>query len=175
MSLIETYRKKRDQLKVPLVLASGEEYRLSPGAHNDLQVAIIKEFGPRFAPGAKVLYVGDTADKTLHIDEPGFQKLGVPTPSHEKLPDVVLYDEERNWLYLVEAVTSHGPVSPKRQIELEELLKGCKADLVFVTAFPDFRLFKNFLTEIAWETEVWLADTPSHLIHFNGDRFLGPR
>jgi hypothetical protein len=32
----------------------------------------------------------------------------------------------------------------------------------------------RYLGEIAWETEVWVADAPSHLIHFNGERFLGP-
>jgi type II restriction enzyme len=173
-ALIETYRQQRDQYKVPLIMEGGVEYHLSPGAHNELQVLVIEEFGPRFAPGAKVLYVGDTANKTLHIDESGFRKLGIPIPSHDKLPDVVLYDEGRNWLYLIEAVTSHGPMSPKRQLELRELLGKGKADLIYVTAFPDFNTFKNFLLDIAWETEVWVADRPTHLIHFNGDRFLRP-
>lgn len=173
-ALIETYRQQREQHKVPLILESGVEYHLSPGAHNELQALVIEEFGPRFAPGAKVLYVGDTANKTLHIDESGFQKLSIPIPSHDKLPDVVLYDEQRNWLYLIEAVTSHGPMSPKRQLELREMLGEGKADLIYVTAFPDFNTFKNFLLDIAWETEVWIADRPTHLIHFNGDRFLGP-
>jgi adenine-specific DNA-methyltransferase len=173
-ALIETYRQQRDQYKVPLIIGDGVEYHLSPGAHNELQVLVIEEFGPRFAPGAKVLYVGDTANKTLHIDEAGFGKLGIPIPSHDKLPDVVLYEEERNWLYLIEAVTSHGPMSPKRQLELRELLGKGQADLIYVTVFPDFNTFKNFLLDIAWETEVWIADRPTHLIHFNGDRFLGP-
>ena len=87
----------------------------------------------------------------------------------------MFYDEIRNWLFLIEAVTSHGPVSSKRHFELEEMLKECLAARVYVSAFPDFATFKSFLTEIAWETEVWLAEIPGHLIHFNGDRFLGPR
>ena len=173
-ALIERYRWQRDQHKVPLMLDSGAEYHLSPGAHNVLQAAIIEEFGPRFAPGAKVLYVGDTADKTLHLDSPSFERLGIPVPSHDKLPDVVLYDERKKWLYFIEAVTSHGPLSPKRKVELHQLLAASDVSAVFVSAFPDFTTFKNFLSEIAWETEVWIADTPSHLIHFNGDRFLGP-
>lgn len=174
-SLIERYQIKRQSNLVPLKLPTGEEYHLSPGAHNVLQVAIIEKFGPQFAPGARPLYVGDTADKTMHIDEEGFAAIGIPTPSHDKLPDVVLYDKENNWVYLIEAVTSHGPVSPKRIIELRELvLKGSTADPVFVTAFPDFRTFKDYLLDIAWETEVWLSDQPMHMIHFNGDKFLGP-
>ncbi|MCI0398611.1 MAG: restriction endonuclease, partial [Chloroflexi bacterium] len=174
-ALIETYHQQREQHKVPLVMEGGLEYHLSPGLHNELQVAIIEEFGPRFAPGAKVLYVGDTANKTLHIDLAAFDDLGMTVTSHDKLPDVVLYDRERNWLYLIEAVTSHGPISPKRQVELQEMLKGCPAGVIFVTAFPDFNTFKNFLFDVAWDTEVWIADRPTHLVHFNGNRFLGPR
>lgn len=173
-ALVELYLRQRDQHKVSLVMEGGVEYHLSPGAHNELQVAIIEEFGPRFAPGARVLYVGDTANKTLHIDSTSFAQLGIPIFNHDKLPDVVLYDEKQNWLYLIEAVTTHGPISPKRQLELEEFLKGCSAGLIFVTAFPDRSTFKSFFDEIAYETEVWTADHPTHLVHFNGSRFLGP-
>lgn len=173
-SLFEVYQRSREQHKVPLHLASGEEYHLSPGKHKELQAAIIEEFGPRFAPGATLLYLGDTENKILILDKASFESLGIPIPNHDKLPDVVFYDEMRNWLFLIEAVTSHGPVSPKRHFELEEMLKGCFAGRVYVSAFADFVTFKSFLTEIAWETEVWLAEIPDHLIHFNGDRFLGP-
>jgi hypothetical protein len=31
-----------------------------------------------------------------------------------------------------------------------------------------------YLDKISWETEVWVADSPTHMIHFNGERFLGP-
>lgn len=173
-TLLEIYQKNREQHKVPLRLASGEEYHLSPGKHNKLQAAIVEEFGPRFAPGATLLYLGDTENKALILDQAGFERLGISAPSHDKLPDVVFHDASRNWLFLIEAVTSHGPVSPKRHFELEQILQKCTADRVYVSAFPDFVTFKSFLTEIAWETEVWLAEVPDHLIHFNGDRFLGP-
>jgi type II restriction enzyme len=173
-ALLEIYQKSREQHRVPLRLTSGEEYHLSPGQHNELQVAVIEEFGPRFVPGARLLYLGDTENKTLILDTEGFEELGIPVPSHDKLPDIVLYDEVRNWLLLIEAVTSHGPISPKRHFELEEAIRGCTASLIYVSTFPDFATFKNFLTDIAWETEVWLAEIPDHLIHFNGERFLEP-
>jgi len=159
---------------IPLTY-QGKEYHLSPGKHNRLQVAIIEEFGPRFAPGAKLLYLGDTANKSLLVDEDTFLELNIPLTRHDKLPDVILYDQQRQWLYLIEAVTSHGPVTPKRQVELDDMLKDCLAGLIYVSAFPDFITFRNFLTEIAWETEVWLSELPDHMIHYNGDRFMGPR
>jgi type II restriction enzyme len=174
-ALAEKYRQKREQERMPLQLPSGKEYQLSPGAHNELQAAIIEEFGPRFAPGAQVLYVGDTADKKLHLNEEGFENINLPVPDHDKLPDVVLYDPDENWLYFIEAVTSRGPISRKRQIELENLMLGdTSAEPIYVTAFLDFSTFGKFMEELAWETEVWIANRPGHMVHFNGDKFLGP-
>ena len=173
-SLIELYERKRELQLIPLTY-QGKEYHLSPGKHNELQIALVEVFGPRFAPGAKLLYLGDTANKSLLIDDAAFNKLNIPLTRHDKLPDVILYDEQRSWLYLIEAVTSHGPVTPKRRVELDEMLTNCPAGLIYVSAFPDLITFRSFLSEIAWETEVWLSELPDHMIHFNGDRFIGPR
>jgi adenine-specific DNA-methyltransferase len=172
--LLDVYQKDREFNQVPLRVADGRVYKLSPGKHNQLQVAIVEEFGPRFAPGAKLLYLGDAERKTLIFEEELFAELGVPVSDHGKLPDIVLHDEDKNWLYLIEAVTSHGPVSPKRHVELEVLFNNCTAGRVYVSAFPNVVTFKKFISEIAWETEVWIAKNPSHLIHFNGNKFLGP-
>jgi len=172
-SLTEAYQKRRQQHRVPLIYL-GKEYALSLGKHNELQIAIVNEFGPRFAPGARLLYLGDTENKRLILDETGFRVIGVPVLAHDKLPDIILYDELRNWLFLIEAVTSHGSVSHKRYHELETAFQACSAGRIYVSAFPDFGTFRNFLSAIAWDTEVWLSETPDHLIHFNGDRFLGP-
>ncbi|MBK6904986.1 MAG: type II restriction endonuclease [Saprospirales bacterium] len=147
----------------------------SPGKHNELQIAVILEFAPRFAPGSELLYIGDTDNKDLFSDREKIEELGIPLDEHSKLPDVILIDRKRNWLFLIEAVTSHGPVSPKRLFELEEFLSPANAGKVFVTAFPDFKTFKRFTNEIAWETEVWVAENPEHMIHFNGDKFLTPQ
>ena len=160
--------------EIPVRISTGEEIRLSPGRHNRLQAAVVTDFGARFAPGSTLLYLGDAASKLLHLDGEKLSQLGIPVNDHDKLPDVILYDEDRNWLFLIEAVTSHGPVSPKRVEELEATLDDCTAKRIYVTAFPDFRQFKRHVNNIAWETEVWIAEIPDHLIHFNGDKFLGP-
>ena len=174
-TLLEIYQRQRRMLEIPVRISTGEEIRLSPGRHNKLQAQVVTDFGPRFAPGSTLLYLGDAANKLLHFDRDKLTELGVPITEHDKLPDVVLYDEEREWLFLVEAVTSHGPVNPKRVQELEVTLKDCVATRVYVSAFPDFQQFKRHVDKIAWETEVWIAEIPDHLIHFNGDKFLGPR
>ena len=174
-ALLEIYQRRRHMREIPIRTSTGEEIRLSPGRHNRLQALVVSEFGPRFAPGALLLYMGDAANKLLHLDQDKLDHLGVPVTEHDKLPDVVLYDEGRNWLFLVEAVTSHGPVSPKRAAELESNLENCAAIRLYVSAFPDFRQFRRHVDNIAWETEVWIAEMPDHLIHFNGDKFLGPQ
>lgn len=179
--LQDLYDKQIDKAKIPVKLPNGEEVKLSPGKHNQLHADIVHEFSARFiGEGGKVLYIGDTASsrneggKLMYLESDYLLSLGVPPMSHEKLPDVVVYDEKREWLFLIEAVTSHGPVSPKRWLELEEAFKDCKVGLVYVTAFPDRAEFRKNAADIAWETEVWIADNPDHMIHFNGDRFLGP-
>jgi type II restriction enzyme len=173
--LSEVYLKERLLIQVPVQLANGDVIKLSAGKHNEVQAAIVEKFAPRFANGGTLLYLGDTANKDLFVDEKTLKELGIPIDQHSKLPDVVIYDTTRNWLFLIEAVTSHGPVSPKRIIELEEFLKNCNVGKVYVTAFPDMTEFKKHSNNIAWETEVWLMEVPDHMIHFNGDRFMGPR
>jgi hypothetical protein len=173
-TLTARYARAREMQKLPVKLATGETMRLSPGDHSELIKAIIEEFAPRFVPGSVLIYAGDTGEKWGYFDKKLLAKLGVEVDGHGKMPDVVLYCPKRGWLLLVESVTSHGPVDGKRHDELARLFAGSKAGLVYVTAFPARAVMARYLGEIAWETEVWVADAPSHLIHFNGARFLGP-
>lgn len=136
--------------------------------------AIIEDFCPHFAPGGVVAYIGDTESKFAHLEADYLAALGVSFDSAAKMPDVIVHCVERNWLLLIEAVTSAGPVDGKRRKELKDLFTGCKAGLVFVTAFDTRRVMQSFLSQLAWESEVWIAEDPAHMIHFNGDKFLGP-
>ena len=172
--LTDEYEKKREMEMIP-VMIEGKEFKLSAGKHNEVQAAVINDFAPRFSPGAKVLYIGDTAKKNLYCNKELLEQIGIPITEHSKLPDIVIYDSEKEWLFLIEVVTSHGPVSPKRIIELEDFMKECKIGKIYVTAFPNRTEFKNHIADIAWETEVWISENPNHMIHFNGDRFMGPR
>jgi type II restriction enzyme len=136
---------------------------------------VVEELATRFSEEPTLLYLGDTAQKGLYIEAEVLKSLQFPITEHDKLPDVIILDTKRNWIFLVEAVTSHGPMSQKRVFELEQALRDCPAGIVYVSAFPDTKEFRRHIDEIAWDTEVWIADMPEHLIHFNGDRFLGPR
>ena len=173
-ALIEKYKQHRDFVRVPVVVG-GQRMNLSAGDHNILQKAVIEEFAPRFAHGAEVLYFGDTEKKDLVKNREVLEQLGIKLSDHDKLPDVILYAAEKEWLYFVEAVTSVGPISFKRMVEINSMSVKCKVGKIFVTAFPDRKTFKRFVDQLAWETEVWIADNPDHMIHFNGDMFLGPR
>ena len=173
-SLIDLYASKKEMEKMP-VRINGEDYTFSPGKHNQLQKAIIEDFAPRFAPNAECLYVGDTIQKDLKKEEERLKELGFTITLHDKMPDVVLYRADKDWIYFIEAVTSVGPMNPKRILEISEMTKEVKAGKIFVTAFLDFKTYKSHSQELAWETEVWIAGMPEHMIHLNGDKFLGPR
>ena len=173
-SLMEMYASKKKMSMMPVKI-NGQDFSFSPGKHNELQKAIIEEFAPRFAPNSECLYVGDTIEKDLVKNVEKLTELGFQITLHDKMPDVVLYREDKDWLYFVESVTSVGPMDPKRILEIKEMTKDVTAGKIFVTAFLDFKTYKRFSEELAWETEVWIAEMPEHMIHLNGDKFLGPR
>ncbi len=166
--------RKRVSARVPVTLPNGSQVALSPGGQNPLIKAIIEHFCPIFAPGGVVIYIGDTENKFVHLEAAELSTLGVTLDSAAKIPDVIVYYAAKNWLLLIEAVTSAGPVDGKRRKELKELFAGCKAGLVFVTAFETRQTMQRFVSQIAWESEVWIAEDTDHMIHFNGQRFLGP-
>lgn len=173
-TLAERMSMARGLARVPVQVAPGVLAAFSPGAHNQLQKSIIEYFLPCFGFGAEVLYVGDTAKKNMYMQRDRLSELGFAELAHDELPDVVAYSPQKNWLFLIEAVYSANPITEIRKLALEKLAAGCRAALVFVTAFPDRATFRKWAKEIAWESEVWIAEYPEHLIHFNGDKFLGP-
>ena len=172
--LVDTYASKKTMPMMPVKI-NNIDYTLSPGSHNQLQKAILEEFAPRFAPNSECLYVGDTTNKDLVKNVDKLSKLGFEITLHDKMPDVVLYRADKNWLYFIEAVDSVGPMSPERVMDIMKMTKNVKCGKIFVTAFLDFKKFKRFSEQLAWETEVWIADNPDHMIHLNGDKFLDPR
>ena len=173
-TLCEIYASKRRVQKMP-VLINNKDFTLSPGKHNELQKNILEEFAPRFAPNSECLYVGDTIQRHLVLNSDKLSSLGFEITLHDKMPDVILYREDRDWIYFIEAITSVGPMDSKRIIEIEALTKNVNSGKIYISAFPDFATFKKFSDTLAWETEVWIADMPDHMIHLNGDKFLGPR
>lgn len=173
-TLQEKYAQARKMSRIPVTMPGGQSFTLSAGGQNVLIAKIIEDFCPHFTPGGKLLYVGDADEKWAVFDEEAFAELGVNFDAHGKMPDVVVHHVEKNWLVLIEAVTSHGPVNPKRREELKALFGSSKAGLVYVTAFLDRKTLLKYLGDISWETEVWVAEAATHMIHFNGERFLGP-
>ncbi|MGW5879015.1 BsuBI/PstI family type II restriction endonuclease [Nocardiopsis terrae] len=172
--LLKRYNGEREMNRLPVTLPGGNKITLSPGGQNILIKAMVDDFCPRFTPGGEVIYIGDADGSDDHFDEEYLARLGVRIDKHGKIPDLVVYQKDKNWLFLMEAASSHGPVDGKRYDELSHLFSKSKAGLVYVSCFPDRSVMRKYLADLAWETEAWCADTPDHLIHLNGDRFLGP-
>ena len=168
------YAAAREMDRIPLTLPDGSVFTLTPGGQNVLLKAMVEDFCPRFTPGGQVLYIGDAGDKWALFERNALSSLKVTVDQHGKMPDLVIYLPDRNWLVLLEAASTHGPVDSKRQAELAELFAESTAGLVYVSCFPDRAEFRKYVDKIAWESEVWCADHPTHMIHYNGERFLGP-
>jgi len=173
-TLKQRYARAREMKMVPVTLADERDIYLTPGAHSRLVKALVDEFAPRFIPGGHVIYVGDTGDKWRYFDEEALRALGVTVDTHGKMPDAVIHHLDKDWLVLIEAVTSHGPVDAKRREELATLFQKARPGLVYVTAFLTRGDMAKYISDISWETEVWVREAGTHLIHFDGERFLGP-
>lgn len=173
---VDLFQSKRNIRKLKVELEKGVTITLDDGPHNKIQKAIIEKFLPIYGYNAQVLYIGDTSKKQLHKYSELMIKLGLDIKDRGMLPDIIAFSKEKNWIYLIEAVHSSNPLNPERCIEIQRtVLKNCPYGIVFVTAFLTRNDFAKWVSQIAWETEVWLADTPEHMIHFNGDKFLGPQ
>lgn len=172
--LLSLYKARRDLTRIPVTLPGGKSLTLSGGGQNVLIKQMVDDFCGFFVPGGEVLYIGDADEKLMHFEGQRLSQLGVSIDTHGKLPDLVVFQPEKNWLFLMEAASSHGPVDAKRHGELQTLFAGSTAGLVYVSCFPDRATMRRFLADLAWETEAWCASDPTHMIHLNGDRFLGP-
>ena len=173
-ALVDLYSSKKRMSKMPVNI-NGKTLMLSVGKHNELQKLILEEFAPRFAPYSECLYIGDTAKKDLYIDVVKLHQLGFSITLHDKMPDIILYRADKDWLYFIEAVTSVGPMDEKRIMEINAMTESVTIGRIYVTAFLNFKKFKTFIGRLAWETEVWIAELPEHMIHMNGSTFIGPR
>ena len=172
--MIEKYQKERKLAEVSLCIRSGLNINLSPGEHNELIKEIVEVMMPQFIPGSQVVYIGDTGEKWGFFDKILADEINLALDSHGKMPDVILYQPEKGWLTLVESVTSHGPIDGNRFLELEELFENSPLSLVYISAFRNKKTYIKYASKVAWETEVWISEEPTHMIHLNGSKFIGP-
>lgn len=173
-TLEKRYGKEREMQRIPVTLLNGKAIKLLQGRQNVLVKKVLADFCSFYTPGGHVLYVSDTEKKWSYFDSDALVELGLTIEEHEEMPNIIVHHLEKNWLFLIEAVPSHGPISPKRRQELKELFTGSKAGIIYVTTFLNRWTMLKHLDDIAWETVVWIAETPTHLIHFNGKQLLGP-
>ena len=173
-SLTRQWAKERFMERIPVTLPGGKELTLSPGGQNILIKTMVEDFCSCFTSNGVVVYIGDAETKWAVYEREYLEELGVTVDQHGKMPDLVVHLPDKNWIVILEAASSHGPVDAIRHAQLCELFAGCTAGLVFVSCFPNRAEMRKYLSVIAWESEVWCADAPTHMIHFNGSRFLGP-
>lgn len=175
----KTYRERLAQTRnIPMInvkMPDGKEFQLKDGEHNLIQQQVITEFLPRFGYGATLLYCGDSDNKYGVINEKEkLAELGIKDLSQGKLPDIVAYSAEKDWIYLIEAYHTSNPITAERKYELEQMMGECADKCIYITAFESNDAFRSCKEDLAWETEVWIVTNPDHMIHRNGFRFIGP-
>lgn len=171
----ERISQKRNIAKLKVSTPDGREIELKDGEHNAIQKQIIEEFLPRYGHGATILYCGDSDNKYgIIFEKDKLTVLGFGDLKQGKLPDVVAYSPSKDWIYMIEAYHTSNPITPERKYELEQLMGAGVSKAVFVTAFENSSAYRSCPEDLAWETEVWIATDPDHMIHRNGTRFLGP-
>lgn len=79
----------------------------------------------------------------------------------------IVHVPEKDWLVLIGAYTTHGPIDIIRHNELKELFGKSGHRLIFVTAFMNRNAMTKHISEIAWETGAWLVDSLTYMVHFN--------
>ncbi len=158
----------------PLQLADGRACLLIPGKHSALQIAIVEKFGPRFAIGATVLYLSDILARATIYEKDRLGQLGIVTSTLNELSDIILYSEAKHRLYLIEVGISHRAITRRRRQALEQPMKECSATRIYISAFLNHAEFGRYCHLIAWESHVWLADIPEHMIHYDGEQYIIP-
>ncbi|MFC2496456.1 MAG: BsuBI/PstI family type II restriction endonuclease [Scardovia wiggsiae] len=165
---------RQNMPKTPVIMPSGSSIELSPSGQSVLIKSIVEEMLPRFAPSCNVIFIDDTDHKHGIVDTMLADKLNITLQAREKAPDVIAWDSKRDWLFLVEAASTHGPIDITRKIELHHLFANQWDKVVLISCFPNRRIMQKYLSLLAWETEAWCSDSPDHMVHLNGSRFMGP-
>ncbi len=129
------YERARALRQIPATLPDGSEVTLTPGGQNVLIKQMLEEFCPRFTPGGHVLYIGDAGKDDPIYREEELRCLGVTLDKHGKFPDLIVHMPSREWLVLMEAAPSHGPVDGKRYKELHELFASARPGLCIGVVF----------------------------------------
>lgn len=168
----------RELTKGHVVLPDGETIlQISEKGQGLIIKAIIEEFLPLYAPDCEVLYISDSAGDIFLIDATNKKLLSQIQEAVSKSsasPDLIAWMPKNNWLYVCEACSSGGPINEARREILLEMLESTGCGLIFTTCFSSRIAMKKWLPELAWETEAWCAEDPTHMIHLDGERFLGP-
>ena len=173
-SFLSLAQERKNMPTTPVVLPSGVTLGLSPSGQSELIKSVVEEMLPRFAPGCEIAFIDDTNHQLGVINQGILDQLGISVRAREKAPDIIAWDPKRGWLFLIEAASTHGPIDVTRKTELRKLFAMQWEKVVLVSTFPNRKIMQKYLSEIAWETEAWCADTPDHMMHFNGSRFMGP-
>jgi hypothetical protein len=165
----QSWRQQRRRAEVPVEVGQPQPFFLSPGVHSRLAAEVVEVYTPRFLTRPHVVYLGDTRHKRGYQNRDLMRELNLPLQVTSSLPDVILLCEAERRVVIVEVVASSGPISASRLAQLQLLGEPSTAlgyRVRYVTAFPSRRVFRRFVEDIAWGTEVWIASEADQIVTF---------
>lgn len=164
--------------EVSVTLPNRSVRRLAQGPSSVLIKAVVEEFLPRFLYAPAVVLLSESRTKIVVQEKALIEALGLRIETDRLLPDLIALDTQlgRELLLFVEVVATDGPVTPSRKKALEAMAEEAHftADkLAFVTVYldRDHATFRKTFGSLAWNTLVWLASEPEHIILLR-DRLL---
>jgi hypothetical protein len=148
-----------------------ETRRMSPGPSSIITKHVIESFATRFLVKPGVIFVSESGNKVVHRDDQLARRIGLNIPADRLLPDLILVDLAKPLVVFVEVVATDGPIDSKRKRDFLGLVREAgysEHSVAFVTAFADRdeAAFRKALSEIAWNTFVWVASQPDKIIAF---------
>lgn len=172
----ETWKQQQRRAEIPVEVGLPQPFFLSPGTHSQLTAEVVQVYAPIFLRAPQVVYLGDTRRKDGYQNRDLMRELNLPLQVTASLPDVILLSEVERCLAVIEVVASSGPISESRLGQLAPLVQQSLAlgyRPRYVTAFPSRRVLRRFVEELAWGTQVWIAEEAEQVIRFGDDRGNG--
>jgi len=157
--------KVRERAELQARLAA-ESRQFLDTKHSDLIESACTHYITRFLPGYEILYVDDgDGDRITKEDCVRLEGAGITISLSDAMPDVLLWNRDTNYLWVIEAVTSDGEVDEHKISKLQKLAERYgKAGIGFTTVYRTWRdaaARQGRHKNIAPGSYLWILEDPS--------------
>jgi len=155
-------------------VAAAEAKKMADNSHTQLIQASINHYVPAFLPGYEVLYVDDgDGDRITEEQKEILAKAGLALELGDAMPDVLLWNPEKSFLWVIEAVTSDGEVDSHKVAQMTNFSNRHNIQSIgFTTTYPTWKKFaerqKQTKANLAINSHVWILESGSTQLTVEG-------